>query len=75
MQIKSFFTRSRILQLFIGLFLILVTLAAFWQVRNNEFINLDDDLYVTDNPYVCRGVTYQGILGLSLQHTKDTGIR
>jgi len=62
MDKKSFSTGSQILRFFICLFLILITLAAFWQVRNNEFINIDDDLYVTDNPYVCQGVTYQGIV-------------
>jgi len=35
---------------------------AFWQVRNNEFINLDDDLYVTDNSHIQQGIALKGIL-------------
>lgn len=50
------------LKLLICLFLVLVTLVAFWQVKNNGFINLDDDLYVTDNPHVKKGLTLRGIL-------------
>ena len=48
-------------QLVICLFLTLATLTAFWQVRNNEFINLDDDLYITNNPNVYGGFTLKGI--------------
>lgn len=47
---------------FICLFLILLTFVAFFQVRNNEFVNLDDNLYVTDNLYVCKGLTLERIL-------------
>jgi tetratricopeptide (TPR) repeat protein len=54
--------RIKTLKILICLFLILVTFAAFWKVRNNEFINLDDDLYVTDNPHVQKGLTLRGIL-------------
>lgn len=46
------FFHHKLLRALISLFLILVPLAAFWQVQNNEFINLDDNLYVTDNPNV-----------------------
>ncbi len=55
-------SRIKTLKILICLFLVLVTFAAFWQVRNNEFINLDDDLYVTDNPHVQEGLTLRGIL-------------
>jgi hypothetical protein len=57
-----FSPHSNNLQLFISLFLILINFVAFWQVRNNGFINLDDDLYVTDNPNVQNGLTLRGIL-------------
>lgn len=50
------------LKLLIGLLLVLATLVAYWQVGNNEFINLDDDLYVTDNPHVKEGLTLRGVL-------------
>jgi tetratricopeptide (TPR) repeat protein len=40
----------------------LVTFAAFWEVRHNEFISLDDNLYVTENPTVQAGITVQGVI-------------
>jgi tetratricopeptide (TPR) repeat protein len=49
------------LKLLICLFLILITFAAFWQVRHNEFISLDDNLYVTENLHVQRGLTVKGL--------------
>jgi tetratricopeptide (TPR) repeat protein len=41
----------------IPLVLALVTLAVFWQVRGHDFINLDDEQYVTQNPHVRGGLT------------------
>jgi tetratricopeptide (TPR) repeat protein len=61
-QTKFIFNRPHGLQAFICFFLILMTLTAFWQVRNNEFINLDDDLYVMDNLNVQKGLTLKGII-------------
>ena len=58
-QISFFHPKS--LRFFIPLFLTLFTLIAFWQVKDNEFINLDDDLYVTDNPNVHKGLTLEGV--------------
>jgi tetratricopeptide (TPR) repeat protein len=37
--------------------LILLTLAAYAPVRGNDFVNYDDDLYVTRNGMVVRGLT------------------
>jgi tetratricopeptide (TPR) repeat protein len=34
-----------------------LTLAVFAQVRHHEFVDLDDTLYVTDNPHVTTGLT------------------
>ncbi|HET6488429.1 MAG TPA: hypothetical protein VFG28_01615, partial [Syntrophales bacterium] len=44
-------------QLIVGLLLLLATLAVFWQVKSHDFINLDDEQYVTQNPYVRGGLT------------------
>ena len=41
----------------IPLVLALLTLAVFWQVRGHDFINLDDEQYVTQNPNVRGGIT------------------
>ena len=40
--------------------LLLLCLCAFLGVGENDFINLDDRLYITGNPMVARGVTAQG---------------
>jgi tetratricopeptide (TPR) repeat protein len=61
-QVNVSFFQRHVLEFSIGLCLILIILAAFWQVRNNEFINLDDDLYVTDNPHIKEGLTLGGVL-------------
>ena len=53
---------SRLLPLIICLFLILMTLAAYWNVQHNDFINLDDNLYITDNPYIKKGWTTDNFL-------------
>jgi len=39
------------------LVLAVVTFVAFEQVRNNDFVNLDDKLYVTENPNVNKGLS------------------
>src|SRR5512136_563763 len=49
------------LQLLPVLLLIVATLFLFWPVRNCEFINLDDDIYVYDNPQVKAGLTLKGV--------------
>jgi Flp pilus assembly protein TadD len=41
--------------------LAVTTLAVYGQVVSHQFINLDDDLYIVDNPMVSRGLTLQGI--------------
>ena len=49
-------TRRTIL---IGVLLGAVTLASYWPVLRNEFVNYDDPDYVSENPYVLRGLTWQ----------------
>ncbi len=44
-----------------GLVLAVVTLAAYWPVLGCGFVNYDDDLYVTDNPHVHKGLSLEGI--------------
>jgi hypothetical protein len=52
--------RSHNLKLIVSLFLIIITLAVLWQVRNHEFINYDDDDFVTKKRYVQAGWTWEG---------------
>jgi protein O-mannosyl-transferase len=37
------------------------TLLAFWQVGRHQFVNFDDTCYVTDNPHVQAGLTWEGL--------------
>ncbi|MGA2242974.1 MAG: tetratricopeptide repeat protein [Verrucomicrobiota bacterium] len=43
------------------LLLAAVTLAVFWPVTGHDFVNYDDNLYVTDNTHVREGLTLEGI--------------
>jgi len=45
----------------LSLLLIAAALAVFGQVWSHEFINYDDNVYVTDNRYVQAGLTRQGV--------------
>ena len=47
--------------LIINLFLILTTLIAFRQVGNHEFVNFDDDVYITANRHIQNGITIDGL--------------
>lgn len=50
------------LRLFIALGLIVITVAAYWPVFGNGFINYDDDRYVYDNPRVQDGLSISGVV-------------
>ena len=51
--------RSEIL---ISLFLILTTLAVYWQVNNHDFVDFDDSTYVTENPHVRAGWSVKSLV-------------
>lgn len=44
-----------------SLVLCLLTLAAYSQVGNHEFVNFDDIIYLTNNTHVNAGITWNGI--------------
>jgi Flp pilus assembly protein TadD len=46
----------------ICLFLIVATIAVYWQVANHDFLNYDDREYVTGNYHVQAGLTWEGII-------------
>lgn len=48
--------------LLIYLVLALVTIAVFGQVCNHEFLNYDDDKYVTENPHVNGGFSRESVI-------------
>jgi len=60
---ENAYMRSNRLGVMISLFLIVATALVFWQVTEHDFINYDDDVYVTENPHVNRGFTTQGFIG------------
>jgi Tfp pilus assembly protein PilF len=41
--------------------LVILTLAVYWQVLEHPFIQFDDDLYVTGNEYVRKGLTKKSL--------------
>ena len=45
----------------IRLFLVVVTLTAFWQLKQCNFINYDDPTYVTGNIHIRQGITMDAI--------------
>jgi len=45
----------------ISLLLVMITLVTFWRVRECEFINCDDPIYVSENPHIRDGLTWEGI--------------
>ena len=54
-------TSNKYLALCIYLVLALTTLVVFWQVRDYDFVNYDDNVYVSDNPNVQAGFTLGSI--------------
>jgi hypothetical protein len=61
-QTKVLPSHPNVLRLLICFSLILATCIAFWQIQANDFLNLDDNLYVLDNPHIQDGVSLRGIL-------------
>jgi Tfp pilus assembly protein PilF len=45
----------------IGVILLLATTTAYWGVWNHEFLNLDDNEYITQNPRVQAGLSWGGV--------------
>ena len=44
------------------LFLFLATVAVYGEVRNHQFVNLDDTIYVSENPRIQGGLTLTGLV-------------
>ena len=45
----------------IGLCLAVATVTVFWPVKNHDFVNYDDQIYVFANPHLINGITFEGI--------------
>ncbi len=48
--------------LVLSLALVLAVLIAYWPAAGNDFVNYDDDVYVTGNRHVRGGLTWHGIV-------------
>ena len=48
-------------KLIVYITLVIVTLAVYWQVNHYDFINLDDNIYVTENINIQSGITPDAI--------------
>ena len=46
----------------IGLFLVVIILATYWQLPSHEFLTLDDNQYITQNTHVHEGITWKNIV-------------
>jgi protein O-mannosyl-transferase len=44
----------------ITILLVLLTVAAYWQVSRNDFVFFDDSAFILDNPAVNAGLTWEG---------------
>lgn len=53
---------TRRLPLLVGIVLTILPLSVYWQVQTFQFINMDDPLYITDNPSVRNGLSKEGIV-------------
>jgi tetratricopeptide (TPR) repeat protein len=54
-------TRPHIPVWLLAALLVLVTVALYWPALRYDFVNLDDNVYVTENPYVQSGLTWAGV--------------
>ena len=56
------FFKIRRKEIIICLFLVLTTLAVYWQVTNHEFLNYDDNIYITKNHHVQAGLNLESTI-------------
>jgi Flp pilus assembly protein TadD len=61
LEVRCGSLRRHGLGLSITLFLIVATFVAFEQVRHHAFLNLDDNVYVTENRQVQSGLTFKSV--------------
>ncbi|MFC1567423.1 tetratricopeptide repeat protein [Thermodesulfobacteriota bacterium] len=57
---KEFSVKHR--YILVCLFLVMATLAVYWQVQNFDFVNYDDSKYIYENRHVQRGLTTENFI-------------
>ena len=60
-MLNRFNTGQNKKQLAIYIILILATLAVYGQAHQFNFINIDDNIYITENQHIKSGITLSGI--------------
>jgi tetratricopeptide (TPR) repeat protein len=55
-------TAKKPLVVFMYVVLVLSTMAVYWQVRNFDFVNYDDNDYVYENPDISNGLSYDSFI-------------
>ena len=66
-------TKTRYSGVLVYFALTLAILAVFWQVRQFEFVDYDDGLYVYNNSYVKKGLSREGLAEMLVSEPKQTG--
>ncbi len=51
----------RKVHIYITLLLVAANLLVYWQVQSQEFVNYDEEIYVTDNPHVRQGLNWDNL--------------
>jgi protein O-mannosyl-transferase len=63
---------SKTRQIAIGIFLVIATLAVYWQVLDHEFVNYDDNEYLTKNWHVQSGLNGESVIwAFTTSHFKN----
>ena len=52
---------NKTMRIVICMFLVVATFAIYWQVKDHEFLNYDDNIYVTENLNVQAGLTSESV--------------
>src|SRR3954447_3639527 len=60
-QNSSFWKRLVEASWVIPALLVLLTLSVFWPISGNDFVNFDDQVYVTENHHVLGGLTFDNV--------------
>lgn len=61
-MIKETRMKDKYYPVFIGFLLIIGTLVLYWPVQHYEFVNYDDDIYVTENLHVRSGIAKESVI-------------
>jgi tetratricopeptide (TPR) repeat protein len=60
-QLPSYQRQQIVRQVLVSLALVIATVGVYLPVRHHEFVNLDDNVFVTENPNIRGGLTWQSV--------------